>query len=73
MESDEEWPPEFVKDPAAYAEETHRMAEELQEYIFPPWRWPGWYRRCRVIEERLRNLRILERMIEESEREGDSG
>jgi hypothetical protein len=30
--------PEFVKDPLAYAEETHRMAEELQHHIFPPWR-----------------------------------
>lgn len=59
--------PEFVRDPVAYAEETRRMAEELQEHIFPPWRWPGWYRRRRVIEERLSNLRVLARMMEESE------
>jgi len=45
------------------------MAEELQDYVFPPWRWPGWYRRRRVIEDRLRNLRVLEGMIEESKRE----
>lgn len=62
--------PEFVKDPLAYAEETHRMAEELQHHIFPPWRWPGWYRRRRVVEERLHNLRMLQRAIEESEHEG---
>ena len=61
--------PDFVKDPLTYAEETHRMAEALQHHIFPPWRWPGWYRRRRVIEERLRNLRVLGRMIEESQRE----
>ena len=60
--------PEFVEDPQAYAEETARMAGELQAYIFPPWRWPGWYRRRRVIEERLRNLRAL-RQVEESKRE----
>ena len=63
--------PEFAKDPLAYAEETHRMAEELQHHIFPPWRWPGWYRRRRVIEGRLHNLRMLERVIQESEREED--
>lgn len=61
--------PEFVKDPFAYAEETQRLAEELQHHIFPPWRWPGWYRRRRVIEERLGNLRVLRRMMEESQRE----
>lgn len=60
---------EFVKDPLAYAEETSRMAEELPDHIFPPWRWPGFYRRRRVIEERLHNLRMLERAMEESERE----
>jgi hypothetical protein len=31
----------------------------------------GWYRRRRVIEERLHNLRMRERSIEESELEGD--
>jgi hypothetical protein len=69
MASSQEQFPEFVEDPLAYAEETRRMAEELQHHIFPPWRWPGWYRRRRVIEERLRNLRVLRRMIEESQHE----
>jgi hypothetical protein len=69
MASSEERLPEFVEDPLAYAEETHRLAEELQHHIFPPWRWPGWYRRRRVIEERLRNLRALRRAIEASQRE----
>jgi hypothetical protein len=67
MESSEEQVPDFVEDPLAYAEETLRLAEELDHHVFPPWRWPGWYRRRRVIEERLRNLRVLGRMIEESE------
>lgn len=58
--------PDFVDDPLAYAKETSRMAEELSDHVFPPWRWPGWYRRRRVIEERLRNLRALKRMIEEA-------
>jgi hypothetical protein len=66
MESSEEQVPEFVRDPLAYAEETRRLADELDHYAFPPWRWPGWYRRRRVIEERLRNLRVLRRMNEES-------
>jgi hypothetical protein len=69
MESSEEQVPEFVGDPLAYAEETRRLAEELDHHVFPPWRWPGWYRRRRVIEERLRNLRVLRRMIEESQGE----
>ena len=69
MASSEEELREFVKDPVAYAEETGRMAEELQDYIFPPWRWPGWYRRHRVIEERLKILRVFKPTIEESERE----
>jgi hypothetical protein len=69
MESREEQVPEFVEDPLAYAEETRRLAEELDHHVFPPWRWPGWYRRRRVIEERLRNLRVLRRMIEESKGE----
>jgi len=69
MASSEEQLPEWVEDPLAYAEETSRMAEELKHHIFPPWRWPGWYRRRRVIEERLRNLRVLRLMIEQSQRE----
>ncbi len=69
MESSEEQVPEFVEDPLAYAEETRRLAAELDHHVFPPWRWPGWYRRRRVIEERLRNLRVLRRMIEESQGE----
>jgi hypothetical protein len=68
MASSQEQLPEFVEDPLAYAMETRRMAKELQHDIFPPWRWPGWYRRRRVIEERLRNLRVLRRMIDESQR-----
>jgi hypothetical protein len=68
MESSEERVPEFIRDPLAYAEETHRLAEELEHQVFPPWRWPGWYRRRRVVEERLRNLRMLRR-IEESQGE----
>jgi hypothetical protein len=66
MGSSEDQVPEFVRDPLAYAEETRRLAEELDRHVFPPWRWPGWYRRRRVIEERLRNLRMLRRMNEES-------
>jgi len=69
MEPSQEQVPEFVADPLAYAEETRRLAEELDHHVFPPWRWPGWYRRRRVIEERLRNLRVLRRMIEESQSE----
>lgn len=69
MASNEDKLPDFVEDPLAYAEETGRMAEELQDYIFPPWRWPGWYRRRRVIEERLGHLRALEDAIEKSKRE----
>jgi hypothetical protein len=65
MESNDERVPDFVRDPLAYAEETHRLAQELNHHIFPPWRWPGFYRRRRVIEERLSNLRMLQR-IEES-------
>jgi hypothetical protein len=49
-----------IEDPLAYALETHRMARELRNYIFPPWRWPGWYRRRRVIEQRLTNLRAMQ-------------
>jgi hypothetical protein len=67
--SEEQVLPEWVEDPLAYAEETHRLAAELDHHLFPPWRWPGWYRRRRVIEERLRNLRVLRRMIEESQGE----
>lgn len=70
MASSDERLPEFVEDPVSYAEETGRMIEELHDYVFPPWRWPSWYRRHRVIEERLRNLRVFRRMIEESQREG---
>jgi hypothetical protein len=70
MESNDEPVPDFVRDPLAYAEETHRLAEELNHHIFPPWRWPGFYRRRRVIEERLHNLRMLQRAIEESQGEG---
>ena len=70
MASSEEQAPDFVMDPLGYAEETLRMTEELQEHVFPPWRWPGWYKRRRVIEERLSNLRALRRMIDESAREG---
>lgn len=69
MESGGEQVPEFVSDPLAYAEETRRLAEELNHHVFPPWRWPGWYRRRRVVEERLRNLRVLRRMIDESQAE----
>jgi hypothetical protein len=69
MASGEEQIPEFVLDPVGYAEETRRMTEELHEHVFPPWRWPGWYKRHRLIEERLRNLRVLRRIMEESERE----
>ena len=69
MESSEDQVPEVVEDPVAYAEETHRLAGELDHHVFPPWRWPGWYRRRRVIEERLRNLRVLRRVIEESQGE----
>ena len=69
MASSEERLPDFVEDRLAYAEETRRMAEELQHHVFPPWRWRGWYRRRRVIEERLSNLRVLGRMIDESQRE----
>jgi hypothetical protein len=47
------------------------MIEELQEHAFPPWRWFGWYRRHRVIEDRLRNLRVFRRMIEDSKRNDD--
>jgi hypothetical protein len=66
-ESSEGQVPEFVRDPLAYAEETRRLAEELEHHVFPPWRWAGWYRRRRVIEERLRNLHVLRRTTEESE------
>ena len=41
------------------------MIEELRRYLFPPWRWPAWYRQRRMIEERLTNLRVLKRMIDE--------
>jgi hypothetical protein len=71
MASRRERVPEFVEDPVAYAEETGRMIEELQEHVFPPWRWFGWYRRHRVIEDRLRNLRVFRRMIEHSKRNDD--
>jgi hypothetical protein len=67
-ESGEEQVPEFVVEPLAYAEETRRLAEELDHYVFPPWRWPAWYRRRRVIEERLRNLRAFGHILEESQK-----
>ena len=69
MESSEEQVREFVGDPLAYAEETRQLAAELDHHVFPPWRWPGWFRRRRVIEERLKNLQVLRRMIEESQGE----
>ena len=69
MASSDERLPEFVADPVAYEEETGRMIEGLRDHVFPPWRWPGWYRRHRVIEERLRNQRVFRGMIEESLRE----
>jgi hypothetical protein len=56
MASSEERIPEFVADPLGYAEQTFRMAEALQNHVFPPWRWPGYYKRRRAIEERLGNL-----------------
>jgi hypothetical protein len=68
--SGEDRAPEFVRDPLAYAQETHRLAEELDHYIFPPWRWRGWYRRRRVVEERLRNLQVLQRFEESQAEDG---
>lgn len=41
----------------AYAQETHRLALELWDYIFPPWRWPEWFRRRRVIRARIDEFR----------------
>ena len=73
MASNDEQIPEFVRDPHGYAEETNRLAEELQDYIFPPWRWPGFYKRRRVVEARLANLRALSEWIEESESESRRG
>jgi len=64
MASNREPIPDFVDDPVAYAEETGKMIKELNGYLFPPWRWPTWYRRRREIEERLRNLRVFEQSIE---------
>jgi len=46
-----------TEDPLAYAEETRRLAAALPEYIFPPWRWPEWYRRRRIVQQRLAYLR----------------
>jgi hypothetical protein len=69
MEPSQERVPEVVRDPLANAEETRRLAEELDDHVFPPWRWRGWFRRRRVIEERLRNLQMLRR-FEEFQGEG---
>ena len=40
-----------------YARETHRLALELWDYIFPPWRWPEWNRRAREVRRRSAALR----------------
>lgn len=39
-----------------YALETHQLALELWDYIFPPWRWREWSRRRRVLHKRMRTL-----------------
>jgi hypothetical protein len=49
-----------VEDPLAYALETKRMARELHHHISLPWRWVGWYRRRRVVEQRLALLRAMQ-------------
>lgn len=41
----------------AYAEESHRLALELWDYVFPPWRWIGWHRRYRVVCRRVETFR----------------
>jgi hypothetical protein len=48
----------------AYAAETVRLAESnhkralaLWDLIFPPWRWPKWYRESRAVKAGIRETR----------------
>jgi hypothetical protein len=70
METNEERVSDFVRDPLAYAEETLRLAEELQGPRLPSVEVARLYKRRRVIEERLRNLRMLQRFEESQDEDG---
>jgi hypothetical protein len=39
-----------------YAIESHRMALDLFDLIFPPWRWLKWWRGYREVQRRRRVL-----------------
>ncbi len=41
----------------AYSIETRRQALALYGLIFPPWRWPQWWRTRREVRERLETLK----------------
>ena len=41
----------------SYAEESHRMALAMWDLIFPPWRWPRWFRQYREVKRRLKQSR----------------
>lgn len=43
----------------AYAIETHRLALELRSLVFPPWRWPRWFRLYREVQHRREVLRLF--------------
>jgi hypothetical protein len=40
-----------------YAIENHRMANDLYDLIFPPWRWLKWWRAYREVMRRVRVLK----------------
>jgi hypothetical protein len=36
-----------------YAQANHRAALDLYGLIFPPWRWPRWFRESREVRRRV--------------------
>lgn len=45
--------PSDIHERVKYAEESHRMALDLYDYVFPPWRWARWFRQYREIKRRV--------------------
>jgi len=57
----------------AYAQETHRLAlaahekaVELYDYVFPPWRWPRWFRQHREVQAMIRNVQERRAVLHEA-------
>lgn len=49
--------PQDMDERVKFAEESDRMAQELFDYVFPPWRWLKWHRLHREIKRRDAALR----------------